>query len=114
VAQLEADIVDAGAEIIWVLEQSQFAEPGTAELCVEVLGLLGSVDKGWCVGDSQTGPESYAFDESEIAMQRGFDLIVDRTTMEIVWTSTHGTPSGNENLDGEAVLAAVKESVNGG
>ena len=38
----------------------------------------------------------------------GFDIVVPRETMVIEYTTNHGTPSGNENLDGDAVLAEVQ------
>ena len=85
--------------------------PGTAELCVDVMTALGSVSNGWCVGDSETGPINGAWDESELAEGRGFDLIVERSSMKIVWISTHGTPAANENLDGQGVLSAVEEAI---
>ena len=103
--------MDAGAEIIWVLEQASFTdEDGTAETCMEVMDVFGSQDVGWCVGDDELMPVDSQFDESDLADGRGFDLIVDRSTMEIVWVSTHGTPSGNENLEGADVLAAVEDA----
>lgn len=108
-ATVEDEITEAGAQIIWVLEQSPTLQPGTAELCDEVMDELGSGDVGLCVGDAETEPVAGTFDDSPFSEYRGFDLIVPRTTMEILWTSSHGTPSGNDNLDGEAVLAAVQD-----
>jgi hypothetical protein len=107
VAEQEQAIIEAGAEIIWVLEQDRMFQPGTAESCRALLDQADSV-LGWCVGDSQTEPEQGIFDTSPFAEGRGYDFIVDRRTMEIVWTTTHGTTSGNENLSGEEVLAAVQ------
>ncbi len=95
---------------MWVLEQSAIGTAGTAEACRDTLDSYDS-DKGWCVGDGDTEPEAEAFDNSPFSIGRGFDIIIDRSTMEIVWTSSHGTPSGNENLDGEDVLDAVLEAV---
>ncbi|MEN0062549.1 MAG: hypothetical protein AAGA48_10400 [Myxococcota bacterium] len=68
-------------------------------------------NRGICVGDSETRPEAGTFDQSPFSIARGFDIIVDRSSMEIVWESSHGTPSGNENLDGTEVLAAVQDAV---
>lgn len=110
-AEVEDEIVAAGAQIVWVLEQDPSFQPGTADLCAEVMDALGSEDQGWCVGDAQTEPVPGTFDESPFSVGRGFDLIVPRSTMEIVWTSSHGTPSGNENLDGATVLEAVEAAV---
>lgn len=112
-AEAEEDILAAGAEIIWVLEApSTFIGPANATACRETMDKLGS-DKGWCVGDDQTRPEADTFDNSPFSLQRGFDMIVPTSTMEIVYTTTHGTTAGNENLDGEDILAKVKEIVEG-
>lgn len=99
--------MQAGAEIVWVLEADTRLVPGTAEACREFVDGWGST-RGWCVGDGQTEPETGAWDDSPFAIGRGFDLIVERESMEIVWVSTHGTPDGNENLSGEDVLAEVR------
>ncbi len=110
-AEFEDDIVDAGAEIIWVLEQDENVEPGTAALCMPVMDEIGSEDQGWCVGDSEALPVAYPFDDSPFAENRGFDMIVARSTMEVVWVSTHGSGSANENLEGSDVYAAVLEAL---
>jgi hypothetical protein len=68
-------------------------------------------DKGWCVGDSQTLPTAYTFDNSPFSIGRGFDLLVPRGSMVIEFESSHGTPGGNENLDGAAILAEVQALV---
>ena len=106
-AEVEADIESAGAQLIWVLQQGPLLNPGTASECRERFDGYGS-KSGLCVGDGETEPEPASFHESSLAEGRGFDLMVDLKTMEIVWTSTHGTPSGNENLDGAQVLEAVR------
>lgn len=110
-AEVEDEIVAAGAEIIWVLEADQSQTPGTVDLCMDVMDGLGSEDQGWCVGDGETQPVAGTFDDSPFSVARGFDMIVPRSTMEIVWTSSHGTPSGNENLEGSDVLQAVKDAI---
>lgn len=106
-AEFEDEIVGAGAEIVWVLEQTLRAEPGTAETCRTAMDGYGS-SLGWCVGDGETQPTAGVFDESPFAEGRGFDILVDTATMEITWVSSHGTPSGNDNLDGASVLAQVR------
>lgn len=111
-ADAEQEISEAGAEIIWVLEQDYSFDPGTAEACRSIMDRLEST-VGWCVGDDETEPKSGTFDKSPFSEARGFDIIVPRGSMEIVWTSSHGTPSGNENLSGEEVLEAVREVVEG-
>ena len=108
----EADIIDAGAEIVWVMEQNNILQPGTADNCRAWMDYIGSTD-GTCVGDSQTQPVAGTFDNSPFSIARGFDMIVVRETMEIVWVTNHGTPFGNENLDGPAVLAEVQAAVAG-
>jgi len=110
VAQREDDIIAAGAQIIWVLEQGAGFSDGTAENCIDTMEDLGAT-QGWCVGDDETLPEADVWDDSPFAEGRGFDLIVPRSTMTIDWVSTHGTPSGNDNLDGDDVLAAVEDIV---
>ena len=108
---MEDEIIAAGAQIVWVLEQGPFLQPGTAELCDEVMDELGSGDVGLCVGDAETEPVAGTFDDSPFSVSRGFDIIVPRTTMEILWTSSHGTPSGNDNLEGTDVLEAVRQVI---
>lgn len=108
-AEVEEDILAAGAEIIWVLEQGQAFQDGTAELCRTTMDRYGS-DKGWCVGDEETQPVSGTFDDSPFSVSRGFDIIVPRDTMEIVYSTSHGTPSGNDNLEGADVLQAVLDA----
>ncbi len=89
---------------------SATGEAGTAETCRDTLDSLGS-DAGWCVGDGQTEPEEGTFDDSPFSVARGFDIIVTRDDMKIVWTTSHGTPSGNENLTGDDVLDAVHDAL---
>src|SRR5262245_54755422 len=95
-------------QIIWVLEQDTSFNAGTAESCRNWVNSRGS-DKGWCVGDGQTMPNAGTFDASPFAIGRGFDILVDRSTMEILYETSHGTPAGNENLTGEELLAAVRQ-----
>lgn len=111
--EVESDIVAAGAEIIWVLEKDHTQTPGTADLCMSVMDELDATDRGWCVGDAQTEPTPGTFDAAPFAVGRGFDMLVDRGTMEVLWTSSHGTPGGNENIDGAEVLRAVQDAVAG-
>ena len=111
--QVEQDILALGAQIIWVLEANSFLQPGTAEECRNFMDAQGS-ETGWCVGDGQTIPTPGTFDNSPFSQGRGFDIIVPRSTMEIVYSTNHGTPGGNENITGEELLAeiaAVAESL---
>jgi len=110
VADSEADIIAAGAQIIWVLEQNSFTFPGTATDCRAFMDFQGST-AGLCVGDSQTQPVAGTFDASPFSVARGFDIIVPLDTMEIVWSSSHGTPNGNDNLTGAEVLVEVQAAI---
>jgi len=93
-----------------VLEQTALGGSPTAADCRSTVDFLGS-DDGWCLGDGQTVPTPGTFDNSPFSILRGFDMIVQRDTMEIVYVTTHGTPAGNENLTGEDILAAVEAAV---
>ena len=110
--QVEQELVDAGAQLIWVLEQDPFLQPGTAQACRAFMDDLGST-LGWCVGDSQTMPNPGTFDESPFSVARGFDIVVPRQSMEIVFSTSHGTPQGNDNISGQELLAIVQEIVAG-
>ena len=105
--EVEQQIIAEGAEIIWVLEQNAFLQPGTAQECRTILNGLGS-QVGWCVGDGETIPMPGVFDNSPFSQARGFDIIVPRSTMEIVFSTSHGTPQGNENISGEELLTQVQ------
>ena len=109
---VEDDIIAAGAEIIWVLEQDQFGAPGPAARCMDFMDGLDS-QQGWCVGDEQTQPESGTFDNSPFSVARGFDIIVPRESMVVEYTTNHGTTAGNENVDGAEVLAELQAIVSG-
>lgn len=111
-ATVEDEINQAGAQIVWVLEFDQVGRPGTAARCRDFMAARGSA-KGICVGDSETMPTPGVWDDSDFAIGRGFDIIVRRSTMEIEWVSTHGTPGGNENLNGQEVLAEVQRIIAG-
>lgn len=110
VADYEEDIIAAGGQLIWVLEQTALGQPGTATACRDTADFVGS-DDGWCVGDGQTQPTPGVWDNSPLANNRGFDVIVERSTMEIVYVTTHGTGSDDENTDGADLLAEVEAAV---
>ena len=107
---MEEEIQAAGAQIIWVLEQTNTNQPGTAEQCRNVIDSLGS-DRGWCVGDGQTQPTMSAFDDSPFSAGKGFDIIVSRQDMLVRYSTNHGIGGGNENIDGAALLAQVEAIV---
>lgn len=106
-AQVEEQIINAGAQLIWVLEATRRGQPATGEACRTEFGTFGS-DNGLCVGDAETMPMAGVFDRSPFAPNRGFDIIVRRSDMKIVWASSHGTGSTNENLTGAQVLDIVR------
>jgi hypothetical protein len=106
-------MVAEGAEIVWVLEQGPRFEAGTAELCDEVMDTLGDPAVGWCVGDAETEPTASAFDDSPFSVNRGFDMIVPRATMEVAYSTSHGTGGGNDNLSGQDVLEALRDVLAG-
>lgn len=106
-AQLEEQFLAENLEIIWVLEQDTSFQGGTAQSCRTFMNGRGS-DKGWCVGDGQTMPTPGVFDDSPFSIARGFDMLVDRATMTVLFAASHGTPSGNENLSGQQLLDEVR------
>lgn len=107
-ADAEQDFLDRGAQIVWVLEKDNRFRPGTAQRCRDTMDALGS-ELGWCVGDRQTEPEPDVWDNSPFSIGRGFDILVPRRTMTIAYTTSHGTPSGNDNDDADAVLEALDD-----
>jgi hypothetical protein len=107
VAGVEEQIIAEGVEIIWLLEQDSFARDGTAQACRSFMRSMGS-DKGLCVGDGQTEPMPGVFDNSMFAIGRGFDMVVRRSDMKIIFTASHGTPRGNQNLTGAQLLAEIR------
>ena len=111
-AESAQDIEAAGASIIWVLERSATNAPGTAERCVDFMTneAIGA-DRGWCVGDGQTEPDPREFDNSPFSEGRGFDIVVPTGSMVIEANANHGTPSGNDNLDGAEILALVEQVI---
>lgn len=100
---------------MWVLERSASSQAGTAQRCEDFMtnAAIGA-DRGWCVGDGETVPTAGEFDDSPFSVGRGFDLVVPTSSMIIEATSAHGTPGGNENLDGDDILALVEEVVSSG
>lgn len=111
VSSIQDDIRALGIEIIWVLEYTVGSVGGTADNCYDFFDTAGATE-GWCVGDSQTMPTPYTFDDSPFAIGRGFDMLVHRDTMQIVWESNHGTPAGNENLTASEILAELTTEMN--
>lgn len=105
------DIEAAGARILWVLEEDVSGAPGTAASCDASMTELGVGPVGWCVGDGQTEPVPGTFDDSPFSVDRGFDMIVVRQTMQIVWSSSHGSPAGNDNPSGDEVLDRVRQVI---
>ena len=108
-AEIDDDFIATGAQIVWVLEQDASFGDGTAVSCFDTMSELGA-DAGWCVGDDETLPEPDVWDDSPLANNRGFEIIVDRSTMQVVWTSSHGSGS-NDNVSPEELLAEVVAAV---
>ncbi|MCO4745820.1 MAG: hypothetical protein KC912_13585 [Proteobacteria bacterium] len=108
VADVENDIVAEGVELIWVIEDITFGVDGTAEHCAEFASDVSGSSQGWCVGDGQTQPVAETFDDSPFSEGRGFDILVDRSTMEVLFTTNHGTPTGNENVTGQELLTMIR------
>ncbi|MEM7676028.1 MAG: hypothetical protein AAF449_08495 [Myxococcota bacterium] len=106
-AQVEEDILAEGAQIIWVLQADSRFQPGTAQGCRQFM-LSRNSDQGICVGDGQTEPMAGVFDNSPFARSRGFDVLMRRSEMRVLWVSTHGTTSGNDNLSGQEVLEIIR------
>ena len=109
-AERQDELEAAGAGLIWVLEGDQNVQPGTVDSCVRIMGEL-EATTGWCVGDGETEPRPGAFDDAPFSEKRGFDMIVAPATMEVLWTTSHGSTSGNENLSAGEVLDAVEQAV---
>ena len=107
-AQVEQNFISSGIQIIWVLQQDGSFKAGTAEGCRQFMKGQGS-SHGLCVGDGETQPNPKVFDMSNLAKGRGFDLLVRRSDMVITFTTTHGTPSGNENLTGQQLLEKIQQ-----
>ncbi len=106
-AQVESNILAAGAQIVWVLTTTRGFQPATAADCRSFMDAMGS-SEGLCVGDGETEPTPGVWARSPFAVGRGFDLLVERASMRVRWVSPFGTPAGNENLDGAAVLEEVR------
>lgn len=107
VVAVEDQIVAAGAELVWVMERTAANAPGTAENCMSFMTQIGAT-KGWCVGDSQTSPTAFAFDDSPFSVGRGFDMIVPTQSMVVRYSSSHGSSAGNDNPSGQDVLAELQ------
>jgi hypothetical protein len=102
-------ILAENIEIIWVLEADTSFQPGTAQACRTFMNApQRDSDQGWCVGDGQTMPTAGVFDDSPFSIARGFDMLVERSTMRILYTTSHGTPQGNDNLTGAELLAELR------
>lgn len=108
VADVEDEIKAEGVEIIWIIEEISFGTAGLYEHCGDFNSQISGSSAGWCVGDGETQPSAGVFDDSPFSDGRGFDVLVDRSTMQIVYSTNHGTPSGNENITGEELLADIR------
>ncbi|MEO1268513.1 MAG: hypothetical protein AAFX99_10475 [Myxococcota bacterium] len=116
VVEVEEQLEAAGAQLIWVMQETSTYEQGTAENCRDFMDELQS-NVGLCIGEAETTGQSpegaNIFRGSEFAVARGIDLIVSRRDMVIRYGSPHGTPTGNENLTGEELLVEVQKVIDG-
>jgi hypothetical protein len=105
--EIEQDLISEGIGLIWVLEADRSGVDGTASSCRDYVDSFGSTT-GRCVGDGQTEPTPGTWDDSPLAIGRGFDIIVERETMRVLYQTTHGTPGGNENLTAQQLLEEIR------
>ena len=106
--QVEEEIIEAGAQLIWMLEEDAQFQGGTATACRSHVNGLGS-SQGLCLGDGQTMPEPEVFDRSQLAVGRGFDMIVERKSMRIVYSSAGGAE--RRLIQGPQLLDTVRRMV---
>jgi hypothetical protein len=104
---VEQQIIDAGAQIIWMQETDSLNQPGTAQGCRNMMDSLGST-QGWCVGDGETQPVPGTFDTSPFGISRGFTMLVPRQSMVIEYTSNPAGSMEVNELGGEELLALVQ------
>ncbi len=104
---VEDQIIAAGFQIIWILEENRVFRAGTAQTCQRFKQSIRS-GRGICVGDGQTQPTAGTFDNSPFSVRRGFDMAVRLRDMRIMYTTTHGTPRGNDNPTGAEVLQDLR------
>jgi hypothetical protein len=90
-----------------VLESDSNVRPGTADSCRRFVDGRMS-DQGLCVGDGETLPQPGTFDKSPFAEGRGFDVLIRKSDMRIVYVTSHGTPNGNDNVTAEALLEEIR------
>ena len=65
------------------------------------------------LGDGHPRRRHHRWDDSPFSVGRGFDIVVLRTTMTVEFITNHGPPTGNDNIDGDAVLEAILEVIEG-
>lgn len=106
-AQLEEQIIALGIQLVWVLQETTSFAAGNATQCRDYVRQRGS-DKGLCVGDGQTMPTARVFDSSPFTVRRGFDMLVRKSDMTILYATSHGTPGGNDNKTGAELLAEIR------
>ena len=109
-ASIENQLEAEGVQLIWVLEADRSQVPGTAQSCRDFVESRGSTS-GICVGDSQTEPVAGTFDRSPFSVGRGFDMLVTRDDMRVVFHASHGSPGGNDNLSGEEIMAQIRAAL---
>lgn len=108
-ANVSEDIQAEGVQIIWVLQQSSVGQGGTAEGCLDFFTGEGA-STGICVGDAEVFEQRDAFQDSPFASGRGFDMLVRRSDMNIVFTTSHGSGGGNDNISGNELLDIIRST----
>lgn len=103
---LEAEYIAAGAQVIWMLQETTGFQPATSAQTHEFYESSIASDVGLRVGDAETQPIAGAFENSPfIDTDRGFVMIVRKRDMKIVYENTHGN---ERTLNGQTLLDAVR------
>lgn len=108
--EISDDIEALGAGIVWVHTDDLDHSVGTAERCIELLDTIKGPKAGWCVGDDGTLPEAGTFRTSKWA-NPGYDLVVDRVTMNVELIATHGAGPRNQNMSAEELQQEIQRIV---
>ena len=95
----------AGALIVWVIQEDTFASAASSQDAQNVVEFTIGSGEGIRVGDADTLPTAGTFENSPfITSNRGFEMIVRRSDMRIVYSA----PQGNDRpIDGQDFLNEV-------
>ncbi len=108
---VEDQIISEGIGIVWVLQENSGFQAGTAEDCARFFYDQNQSSAGLCVGDGESQPTARIFDTSNFAVGRGFDILIRKSDMRLIYVTTHGTPGGNDNLTGAELLAEMRTAI---